>query len=51
MARDKKDMIDSRELRLGNLFIEQKTRNILKVIELSETKVVFSGLRQRTTIQ
>ena len=37
-------MINPKKLKLGNLFVEQKTRNILKVIELSETKVVFSGL-------
>lgn len=32
------------ELRIGNLFQEQKTKKIIEVIELSQEKIVFSGV-------
>jgi hypothetical protein len=31
------------ELRIGNLFIEEKTKTIIKVIELTEEIISFSG--------
>ena len=36
--------MDSKHLRIGNLFQEKKTKEIIKVIELSQEKIVFTGM-------
>lgn len=36
--------MESRELRIGNLFIEEHSGKIIKVIGLEEKRIVFSGM-------
>lgn len=37
-------MIEARELRIGNFFIEENSGEIIKVIGLEEKRIVFSGM-------
>jgi len=36
-------MINENELRLGNLFIERETKELIRVIELRKEQIMFSG--------
>lgn len=36
--------METKELRLGNLFIEENSKKIIEVIGLEKTRVIFSGM-------